>query len=117
MIEFLKSTFFNLYLIAMGEVINSTHFGDSLHSNILWNSLLNLKLVDILITQYELILNAYAVEIFRTKKIFCLHIAGCADIVKCANIAKFCCKSIFGDIALFILLFYNISTLIFSVSL
>ena len=38
-IEFLKFTLFNFYLIAFCGVINSTHFGDSLHLNILENTL------------------------------------------------------------------------------
>jgi hypothetical protein len=33
MIEFPKFTPFNFNLIAFGRVLNSTHFGDSLHSN------------------------------------------------------------------------------------
>jgi hypothetical protein len=35
MIEFYKFTLFNFYLIAFGGVLNSTHFGDSLNSNLL----------------------------------------------------------------------------------
>jgi hypothetical protein len=34
-IELPKSTFFKFYLISFGEVFNSTHFGDSIHSNLL----------------------------------------------------------------------------------
>ena len=37
-IEFPKSTLINLYLITFGIVLNSTHFGDSRHSNPSWNS-------------------------------------------------------------------------------
>jgi hypothetical protein len=33
-IEFRKSTLINFYLIEFDEVLNSTHFGDSRHSNL-----------------------------------------------------------------------------------
>ena len=38
-IEFPKLTLFSVYFIGFGGVINFTHFGDSLHSNLLFNAL------------------------------------------------------------------------------
>ena len=84
-IDFPKSSSLNLLLIAFGRVFNYTHFGDVLHTNLLWNTFNIWKNC----SSYYIIQNAYTFFHFLNGKFyFCSYISKCAYIAEFAEIAE-----------------------------